>query len=505
MAWRSNAERRGRARRRELGLALGTALAAIAGICGPAAAAPPPGPRLDAMVRYLQSQQGRDGGFPASPGGIEAPDFTAWAALALAAAGINPQEQSPPEGQSAFAYLLAHAGSLSSTTDFERELLVVDAAGTDPHDFAGRDLVGAILARQITAGPEDGAFEHEAANPEARVNDTVFAILALSPIHEEAVSRAVTTAREWLVRVQNAGEPQQGGGSWPSVSPDTVTGEPEHNVEMTGAAIQALAAAGDGGSVARERALAFLRQAQEPDGGFPERPGEAEANVASTAWAVQGIWAAGEDPATWLREGNQPLRYMESMQHEDGSLQYDAGSYENPVWITSYAGLAFAGAYFPLAAVAPAQHTPASSSGEPSSSSETSTPPAPEAGHGGVAGQQARGGVIVGGGGDGAAAFSRPQPQSKGHTPGGARQLTGASAGADRKGGGKERPPAAGTQTVKGVLLSFRGPQAGAPGLHSAAAGGSASSWLAIAIGLGAVGLALLGARLERRRPRILL
>ena len=505
MAWRSNAERRGRARWRELGLALGVALAASAGMCATAAAGPPPGPRLDAMVRYLQLQQGRDGGFPPSPGGIEASDFTAWAALALAAAGINPQEQSAPEGQSAFAYLLAHAGSLSSTTDFERELLVVEAAGTDPHDFAGRDLVSAILGRQITEGREAGAFEHEAADPGPRVNNTVFAILALSPIHEEAVTRAVALARDWLVRVQNGGEPQQGGGSWPSVSPDTVTGEPEHNVEMTGAAIQALAAAGEGASATQARALGFLRQAEEPDGGFPEKPGEAEANVASTAWAVQGIWAAGENPETWQREGNQPLGYMESMQVEDGSLRYDAGSYENPIWITSYAGLAFAGAYFPLAPVALAQHTAAPATGETSSSSQTPTPAAVEAGHGGVAGQQVRGGVIVGGGGDGAAAFSRPEPQSKGQTPGGVRQLTNGRAGADRDSAPSKRPPAAGTQTVKGVLLSFRSPQPGAPGLHSAAAGGSSSPWLAIAIALAAAGLALLGARLERRRPRVAL
>ena len=66
---------------------------------------------------------------------------------------------------------------------------------------------------------------------------------------------------------------------------------------MTGAAIQALVAAGRGRAPRRvEKALAYLRDAQRPDGGFPEFPGEAESNVASTAWAVQGIWAAGENP-----------------------------------------------------------------------------------------------------------------------------------------------------------------------------------------------------------------
>ena len=97
-----------------------------------------------------------NGGF-AEPGSEAGSDFTAWVALALAAAGINPRDQTTPTALGGWTQRLQLPGrkrtrKLRLTTDFERELLVVDAAGTSPHDFGGVDLVGEILKRQITTG-----------------------------------------------------------------------------------------------------------------------------------------------------------------------------------------------------------------------------------------------------------------------------------------------------------------------------------------------------------------
>ena len=50
----------------------------------------------------------------------------------------------------------------------------------------------------------------------------------------------------------------------------------------------------------QEKAFEYLREAEEPDGGFLEFPGESEPNVASTAWVVQAMWSAGMNPETWL-------------------------------------------------------------------------------------------------------------------------------------------------------------------------------------------------------------
>ena len=72
---------------------------------------------------------------------------------------------------------------------------------------------------------------------------------------------------------------------------------------MTAAAIEALNAAGQHDTEAQHEAFGFLHEAQDPDGGFPEFTGEAESNTASTSWAVQAIWSAGENPETWKAEG----------------------------------------------------------------------------------------------------------------------------------------------------------------------------------------------------------
>jgi prenyltransferase beta subunit len=525
-------------------------LAALAALCAtlvalapPAAPAATPPQRIDALdrtVRYLQDDQNADGGFGGEPGAKSNADFTAWVALALAAAGVNPRSQAQPGGVDAYSYLTAHASELAPTTDYERELLVVDASGTSPEDFGGVDLVDDLLARQITTGAERGAFAHEAGSSRPGINDTIFAILALSPIESEAARGAVQAAASWVEGEQNAD------GSWPSTCPKTVSGcsplgaEPQGEVDMTGAAIQALNAAGHHVTPAQDAALGYLRQAQDTiEGGFPEQPGEAEANVASTAWAVQGLWSAGENPEAWAPGGVDPLAYMESLQQPDGHVRWKRGQEMNGVWMTAYVAAALSGDPWPIPAP---PYTP---------------PPAPvtaEVGGGG-AGTQAASGVIAGGGGDGAPLFSRPQPQSTGATPGGARLLgsrsskrrraatrdrnpgapragpvptitasvrealyerhasSGAreSGGVRARGGGTDTRGQGAGQEVKGILLasatdvSAGKRESGAPGLRSAGAGRRSVPWSALSILAAGALLALLGSQLERRRPPPLL
>lgn len=517
--------------------------------------------RLDNAVSYLENAQNMNGGFAGNPGGTPTAEFTAWAALALAAAGINPQDQAREGCASAYEFLTAHAGALSATTDFERELLVVDAAGTPPEDFGGVKLVKEILGRQLHQGAEAGAFTHEAGGSAPGAYDTIFAILALSPIDEPATETAVSSAADWLERVQ---DPHDGG--WPA-------GAGGAEVDMTSAAIEALNAAGLHHSEAQAKAFKFLHEAQHPDGGWPESLEESESNVASAAWAVQALFSAEEDPETWLVNGKEPLGFMESMQREDGSLQYKASSDENAVWMTAYAGIAFAGDYLPLPFVPLAANQPAQPTGAGNLPLPSCTAPlvAGETGQGGESSQPG-GGVTAGDGGAGAQAFSRPQPQSRGHTPGGVRQLASnrdrararagrnpgprpsvaaqtaaalptsprlstprrapysarnraarspakgaATAGTDggrstalgraaAEAGGAGGAGGSGTVTgvvVGGQLSAFHSPlEAGAPGLRGAGAGGNDSPWPALAIAFAAAALALLGAHLERKRPR---
>lgn len=61
-------------------------------------------------------------------------------------------------------------------------------------------------------------------------------------------------------------------------------------------------------------ALDYLRNCQQEDGGF----GEAGrgSSPGTTSWAILAIFAAGEDPRTWVRDGNSPVDYLTMMNRE---------------------------------------------------------------------------------------------------------------------------------------------------------------------------------------------
>ena len=108
------------------------------------------------------------------------------------------------------------------------------------------------------------------------------------------------------------------------------------------------------------RAVAYIRRQQDRDGGFPGQPG-AGSNAQSTAWAVQGLIAAGVNPGALHRGGApSPLAYLRSLIAADGHVRYSRGSDQTPVWVTGEALMALEGKPLPLAApVAPDAATPA--------------------------------------------------------------------------------------------------------------------------------------------------
>ena len=522
-----------------------------------ASAAPNPANQasLDKTVRYLQEAQQANGGFGAA--GEPSQITSAWTSIGLAAAGINPRSQRRPAGVDAFSYLVSNyqqgvedsaCAPIACTTTFERELMVVNASGASPHDFGGVDLATELLSR---ARP-DGAFPHMPGG-QPGVNDTIFAIFALAPIKEPGAQAAIGPAAEWIESIQLPG----GGWAWSAAGT-------RDEVDMTGAAIQALIAAGRGRNDAVEEGIAYLRRAQNADGGFPEFPGNPESNVASTAWGVQGIWAVGENPEDWRvgsgADAKDPLGYMESLQQPDGHIRWKLSQDLNGIWMTAYCSVALGGHVWPIP--------------EAPLSSDPIQPP--KAGQG--EGAQSGNGVIAGGGGRSAPLFSRPKPQSKGKTPGGKRvthegpgkardhsqtrrgenahqptgtasseptgeEATEAGAGAGFAGGGGDSAggsasplsggdaPGAGSgrsdasaaelgasagkavgdrgREVTGVVLGEsagsprKGPLAfGAPGLHSAGVDSGGASGVAIAIAAAAALLALVGSQLDRWRGR---
>src|SRR5581483_10376274 len=98
----------------------------------------------------------------------------------------------------------------------------------------------------------------------------------------------------------------------------------------------------------------------------------------STAFAVQGLLAAGVDPSSVRRHGASPLDYLRSLIAADGHVRYSRGADQTPVWVTAEAIMALDGKSLPLSPVPrrarpPARHAPSSLT---TASPTTASPPA---------------------------------------------------------------------------------------------------------------------------------
>ena len=284
----------------------------------------------------------------------------ALAALCLAAA--SPGDEARAEGTaSARAWLeeareasggyAATPGSSASAQMTGWAMLGLEAAGRNPLDVgpskrtpvdyleqnAGRirsanELELAILALEA-AGVDSSRFAGEDLVADLRrkqsrdgswqgqVNLTAYGVLAL---RAAGSSSGVARAAAWLRGAQN------GDGGWgfgPSQTSDP---------DSTGAAMQGLAAAGSGGL---DAGIAYLRRTQRREGGWGLNE-TGVTNSQSTAWAVQGLVAAGVGPGRVERRGRSGLDYLAVRQRGDGSYAYSRSSAQTPVWVTSQAVLA---------------------------------------------------------------------------------------------------------------------------------------------------------------------
>jgi prenyltransferase beta subunit len=157
----------------------------------------------------------------------------------------------------------------------------------------------------------------------------------------------------WLLRQQN-----RDGGF------DFGTAGGASDVDDTASALEALAVAGAPRS-ASGRAVAFIRAHQDRDGGFPSG-GDAGSNAQSTAWAIQGLIAAGLNPASVHTPGGAtPLQYLSSLIAADGHVRYSRESDQTPVWVTAEAAMALTGKPLPLTPLAPAGRHGATSRAAP--------------------------------------------------------------------------------------------------------------------------------------------
>ena len=302
---------------------------------------------------YLLAAQNSDGGLGGAPGSASSSLYSGWAALGLAAAGENPQDV-VRDGHSLIGYIEAGVASASDPGSVERNILVAGAAGIDARSFGGRDLIAELRADIGRNGSVNN-----------QTNWTSFEVLAFRAVGVAPPAASLA----WIVRQQDA----DGGFNF-------ATRGGLSDVDDTGSALEALAGdRGPGAARARARAIEYVRGQQDRDGGFPGMPG-AGSNAQSTAFAVQGLLAAGVEPGSLHRRGApSPLDYLRSLIAGDGHVRYSRGTDETPTWVTAEAVMALDGKPLPIAAparrVAPPP-APAPRHTAPTTSSHPVSPPA---------------------------------------------------------------------------------------------------------------------------------
>jgi LPXTG-motif cell wall-anchored protein len=278
-------------------LAVLLALFLVAGATHARAADDPNG-AAQAALGWLLGRQGDDGSFPGFDAGASADAIFAIAAVGSDPNGVLKGGSSPVSylGTQAAAYAAkspAAAGKLA---------LAVVAAGKDPREFGGQNLLQLILA----------SYNSQTGQYGADITGHAYALLALAgagqPIPPAAIS-ALNTA-------------QLPDGGW-SFDGTTATGSDTNTAAL---AIQALVAAGAKGASV-DKALAYLRSQQNADGGFPYSKASSfgsDSDANSTAAVIQALVAAGQDPRALAQSGGDPITALQAFQNPSGALRYQA-------------------------------------------------------------------------------------------------------------------------------------------------------------------------------------
>ena len=238
---------------------------------------------------------------------------SAWAALAITAAGDDPTGgRWKPYDYSLIDYLRtepknsvagipqgSNPSVLNDVEDFARMILVISAVGEDPTDFG--DVNYLTMLKSYYDGEQFGDADS--------VEDDALAILALVSCGE-GDSEMVQSG---TIYIKN----QSIEGGW-------------NDVKTTSLVIQALTAAGENmDSHVIKDALNYLENAQEDDGGFSD--------VETTSYAIQAIVAARDNPLDYTKNGANPMNYLLSLQQEDGSFKYKTTISLYPPRTTSFA------------------------------------------------------------------------------------------------------------------------------------------------------------------------
>ena len=239
----------------------------------------------------------------------------------------NPRDVARKGGQSRSPPTCARAGRSPTSASWSARSWCSRPRGSPPRRYRGRNLVADLLRRQRArrlVARQPGA--HRVRDPRA----------ARRRASRRGVGLGAARRANYLERGQN---PDGGFGFVASA---------ESDVDDTGAALQALAAAGRArGAAARQGGRLPARRAEprrrlRPDGGQGRRTPSRPPGRCRGWWR----WASG-------RLGGRRTRSATStgLQRRDGHIRYSRTSDQTPVWVTAQALTALRRKPFPLATV----------------------------------------------------------------------------------------------------------------------------------------------------------
>jgi prenyltransferase beta subunit len=231
---------------------------------------------------------------------LQQAELSDWGAYALHQAGAAiPETYAAAVEQG----LQQRDGNLRNVTDYERMALGSLAAGLDPRNVGGYDLMERIynndrMTRQGSNGP-------------------IYALIALQRGGVDVPGDAEWTTQkllDWLLGVQNVD------GSWPLAQGD------EGNADLTGAALSALTAYADRDKVraAMEKAVGWLASVQLDNGGFAL---EGKDNSESAAQVLWGLSVAGVNPLgeRFVKSRRDMVSHLLTFQRDDGGFAHELG------------------------------------------------------------------------------------------------------------------------------------------------------------------------------------
>lgn len=223
---------------------------------------------VSSALNYLCSQQGADGSIS---------DFatSAWAVMAIKAAGEDPNSWQVGSNSTIVDYLSTNAASATTTNDYSRTILAIAAAGKDPTSFGGKNFLSLLEA----------AYDGTQIGDSTLLNDDFWGVLALVAAGVPASSDVIQHSVIFILNHQDTD------GGW---SYGVGQSSQSSDVDDTAAAIMALTAAGQSvSSTPITNALTYIKSTQADNGGFESW---GTTNSATDSWAIASIVAAGQDP-----------------------------------------------------------------------------------------------------------------------------------------------------------------------------------------------------------------